>query len=827
MAETVYPTPIPETLSTGDSATPSASEDKDISYDRASCLQIDPTRRQGPDIDDGGSLPVTVMLDRTRYQSKEDAQRDIAGISLRLCGKAETVTLEELAELLGSGASFCPAVMEGGRKNENWRAQQLFVLDFDGGLTLEGFLLRCEDLGLTPAIVYYTFRHTPNAHKFRAIFVNDTALTDPHLRDKCQRYLMDCFPEGDAHTGDRARLFLGTDKEAPHLIFDARVDLPAKLPVELQTESERSGKSIRILPPPFVTEAVQMLVPYWVSPHRHKTAMALSGLLIRAGWDDERILSLVSEICRAAKDDELDNRLSAVSATREAIESGGSATGGITLSEIIGDKAVFDRICRCLGVNVGTKSAKGRSQPLEFRKRLTELGNAEKFAHLNADRITFVVSADANEWRYWDGVRWVGDARNRASQLAIETLEALEKEAQSMDVGEQGALLLDHVLKSRSSGGIKHMLELARYLSKVGSDSSEFNRHPHLINHPNGVLDLRTLLLSEHDPALRITKCARTPYIDEGPEPARWIETLNLAFDGNAELIAWFGKALARSFLLGENRDQFYICYGTGANGKTTIFEALRMVFGPDYITTAEPDTFMLDNDISRNALARLQGVKLVVGSEAKDGALFNEALMKKVTSGEEIEAKYLYKNVFTYAPEFTVFFLTNHKPIIRGTDYGIWRRARLVPFTVRIPEDRQDPHMLSKLIHEEAEGIVRWVYQHLRAYQEDGMGEVPRVVVEATAEYQAESNIVKTFLDECCLPDDTATTSLQSMFRAYKKFREASGYRQVSNKSLKADFERMGVQMVRKSSGYSVLGYAVNAHAESLCPDDGSAMFI
>jgi putative DNA primase/helicase len=107
-----------------------------------------------------------------------------------------------------------------------------------------------------------------------------------------------------------------------------------------------------------------------------------------------------------------------------------------------------------------------------------------------------------------------------------------------------------------------------------------------------------------------------------------------------------------------------------------------------NYAIATPTETFMRKNgDQNTNDIARLRGTRFVTTTEAEQGRRLSEPLIKKITGNDQMTARFLYGEFFNFTPTFKIFMATNHKPVIKGTDYGIWRRIKLIPFTTRIPE--------------------------------------------------------------------------------------------------------------------------------------------
>ncbi len=184
-----------------------------------------------------------------------------------------------------------------------------------------------------------------------------------------------------------------------------------------------------------------------------------------------------------------------------------------------------------------------------------------------------------------------------------------------------------------------------------------------------------------------------------------------------------------------------------------------------------------------RTDIARLKGARLVTISECPADVWLDEAMVKQLTGGDTVTARYLYGREFEFKPEFKLIMATNHKPRIRGTDSGIWRRIRLVPFTQTIPESKQDLQLPDKLAAE-LPGILNWALDGLRlwlARSNNGRrrGLPPCTAVDtATAEYRGEQDRLKQFLDDCLMQLPGYTVQASVLYQVYRKWCEENGER-------------------------------------------------
>jgi putative DNA primase/helicase len=244
--------------------------------------------------------------------------------------------------------------------------------------------------------------------------------------------------------------------------------------------------------------------------------------------------------------------------------------------------------------------------------------------------------------------------------------------------------------------------------------------------------------------------------------------------------------------LTGAQRDQLLpIFYGTGANGKSTFINLLIEMLG-DYAQNAAPDLFMAKrNDTHPTERADLFGRRLVVATETEEHRRLSESFVKMLTGGERIRARYMRQDFFEFDPTHHVVLVTNHKPIVRGQDHAIWRRLRLVPFTVTFDESEQDKELPQKL-RAEMSGILNWAIEGCLAWQRQGLG-VPEEVAEATEEYRVEQDTLGAFLEECCIVDESNYEAIGELYEVYEAWARASGERPLAKNRLSQKLEERG----------------------------------
>lgn len=427
--------------------------------------------------------------------------------------------------------------------------------------------------------------------------------------------------------------------------------------------------------------------------------------------------------------------------------------------------------------------------------KLTDLGNSERLVSRHGDKMRWV--AKVGKWIIWDGRRWALDESEQVLRFAKETIRSIYHDAADSGDDDQGKArvkaLVSHALKSESERALSAMVKLARH--QLAISPNELDVSPWLFNVQNGTLDLQTGRLRPHDPRDMLTKLAPVTYDPNASAPT-WLAFLNRIMAGNAGLIAFLQRAVGYS-LTGDTGEQcLFVPHGKGANGKSTFLTTLERMAG-DYATHSRPETFMAHrNEQIPQDVARLNGARLVVTVETEDGQRLAESLIKQLTGGDRITARRMKENEFEFSPVLKLWMATNHKPQIRGTDHAIWRRVKLIPFRVQIPDSEKDSHLGDKLDAERA-GLLNWAIQGCLIWQRDGLGAPPEVV-QATAEYRAENDAIGQFLSERCEKKPGAKTPTQAVYLAYKAWCVANGEQHLEQRKFTPLMRERGYEQGR-----------------------------
>jgi putative DNA primase/helicase len=411
--------------------------------------------------------------------------------------------------------------------------------------------------------------------------------------------------------------------------------------------------------------------------------------------------------------------------------------------------------------------------------RYTDVGNAHRLVAAHGQELRYV--GPWGSWLIWDGRRWRRDEKGEVVERAKNVAAELWDDALRHTDATERARAVKWALTSEGAARVEAMVKLARTDPAIAIRPEQLDADPWLLNVQNGTVDLRTGQLRPHDPRELLTKLAGARYRKEATAP-RWLAFLEQILpDPEVREFnrRWRGYGLTG--LVTEQKIVFKV--GAGANGKSTEQETFAQVLG-EYARQAPPDLLMRRREEPHpTGLADLQGARLVLASETQQGRHLDEALLKRLTGGDAIKARFMFGNFFEFTPTHKIEVATNHRPSVEGTDHALWRRIRLVPFGVVIADDQQDRHLKEALIAE-ADGILAWAVAGCITWQESGLTE-PAAIVDATASYRSDMDDIGSFISDCCIVVDGVNARAADLYSTYTRWCEAMGEHALSQKKF------------------------------------------
>lgn len=410
----------------------------------------------------------------------------------------------------------------------------------------------------------------------------------------------------------------------------------------------------------------------------------------------------------------------------------------------------------------------------------TDLGNATRLVRSFGMDLRFCHPWGC--WLAWTGQRWQQDETGLIYRHARGVVAQLHAEADAEPDTDTQKAMRAWALASEAERRINAMASLARHASGVPVLPRDLDRGEWLLNCPNGTLDLRTGDLKPHQRADLLTKLCGAVYDPDARAPL-WESFLTRISGDNPELVQFLRRAVGYALTGSIAEHALFFLYGRGRNGKSTFVNTIQQVFG-EYGITINADLLTAKNQGEHpTGIADLQGRRFVATIEVEDGKRLAESLVKTLTGGDRIRARRMRQDFYEFDPTHKLFLAANHKPVIRGTDDGIWRRIRLIPFSVQIPDEEVDPELPRKLLRE-APGILAWAVRGCLEWQEDGLKDTA-VVTAATAEYRAEMDELAGFLDEKCEVGDDLKVRMPDLYAAYAAWCKTTGSYQCDQRKL------------------------------------------
>lgn len=419
-----------------------------------------------------------------------------------------------------------------------------------------------------------------------------------------------------------------------------------------------------------------------------------------------------------------------------------------------------------------------------------DMGNAERFVDLFGENVRYCYTE--KKWYFYNSMRWSVDNLGVILRMADKCVEAMKAEAKlylqadEESGGDMAKAFEKHIKSSRSNKSKKAMLnEIEHHLPIL---PIQMDRYKMALNTPSGIINLKNGDVKAHNPEYYFTKITSVDCAEAADCP-RWLAFLNDIFAGDKDLIRYIQKAVGYS-LTGSTAEQCaFFLYGTGRNGKSTFIDVIRDVFG-DYAANIQPETIMVKSSQSNainSDIARLKGARLVTSVEPNEGVRLNEGLLKQLTGDDTVTARKLYSEEFEFKPEFKLWMATNHKPIIRGTDTGIWRRIHMIPFDVQIPEDKVDKNLTHKL-KAEMTGIFKWCIDGCLMWQREGL-QMPAAVLKSVREYRREMDVISAFIEDKCTLEGTVQAS--TLYAAYVSWADSNNEYCMSNTKFSTELAK------------------------------------
>jgi putative DNA primase/helicase len=444
------------------------------------------------------------------------------------------------------------------------------------------------------------------------------------------------------------------------------------------------------------------------------------------------------------------------------------------------------------------------------QRAMTDIGNGLRLVDYYGTDVRYT---EGMGWWKWAGHKWVHDGEGQYVQEHAKTIhERIRDEAAALEEGEDiGDQLRRWSIQSQSVGKVAAMTKLATSDPRVLRNVDEFDRDGFTLGCRNGVLNLLTGELRPHDRNDLITQCTNIEF-EHGYKLDDWEKFLWTSCEGDQELIDYLQRAVGYTLTGSIAEEAFFIITGPPATGKSTFIEAIMSAMG-EYAETIATETILLSHGGNQGRregdLAKAFGKRLVATSEISDGARLDESAVKQLTGGDRVMARMLYKNPFSYRPQFKLWIATNHAPTIN--DQAMWRRVKRIPFNRKLSHSERDPK-LKQILRDPSLGgkaVLAWALEGAQQWYAQRLNEPARITQEVH-EYHADQDRLAEFVAETLVKNPGTMIAAVDVYAAYTTWCMGIGERSISRPRLIDKLREQGFRIQRMGNRQFICDYDI-----------------
>ncbi len=472
-------------------------------------------------------------------------------------------------------------------------------------------------------------------------------------------------------------------------------------------------------------------------------------------------------------------------------------------------------------------------EPIPERKQLnlifvygnyhcTDFGNADRLIAKTSGNIKYCATNDA--WYIWNGDGyWKKDCISEIREYSKATMLSIYKEADYSDSLDAREAIKKWARACENSEHVNACIKLASSSPEVACLHDQFDRDAYLFNMVNGTYDLRNHMFLQHDKENYITRQVSYGYDATAtcPKFLQFVERIFKSQKDKDKIIRYLQRAIGYTLTGEVSQQSIFLLHGAGSNGKSTLLEAMRMLLGDYGTTIASASLTTQKNEGVRNDIARLPKVRFVVASENAKGTFIDEDIVKKLTGGDEVTARFLFQEEFTFYPQLKLWWAFNHPPGLRDLTHSMMRRLKLIPFNETIGDNEKiDQRVLLESFRQELPGIFNWAIDGLKAFQRDGLADID-VIKTAVKEFKEDQDILfEWLLDNCYIPardgqtdvakleDRSATVS--ALHSNYKMWAESHHEKVLSLKKFSMEMSERGFKRFHTEKGNAFHGICI-----------------
>jgi putative DNA primase/helicase len=507
-------------------------------------------------------------------------------------------------------------------------------------------------------------------------------------------------------------------------------------------------------------------------------------------------------------EDEGDGSRRMVKYCRQCVRAGLSPEGAITAIRAIEQINPFPKEWSDSEIRKRYASALNQSDVGEAIQvyEKSDYGVAERLRDYSAGRLIWI--PEWNRWLHWDGRAFVADTSGRFNAMLVAVTQLMKKE----NAGDEKETKAWHsfVMQYQSAKGISAVERLARGL--MSKSYSELDRRIDIFHCANGVISLDHDIkkLREHNKDNLNTKYSEIPFIPDSKCP-RWLRFIDEVTGGDKDLARYLQMVVGYC-LTGIAAQELFILHGGGNNGKGVFTRVLIKLLG-EYAGPISQDLLMASPNQHPTQFAYLYGKRAVVAQETDDDCKLNENQVKMLTGGDPIQCRRMREDFWEFEPTHKILLATNKVPIIHGSDHGIWRRIKLIPFLVTFTPDLT----LETILATEMPGIFQWAIGGYSLFNMLGGFVEPDAVVNAKAEYREEMSTVAQFVEDKCELGVNNSIEASVLYQSFKMYCELHGHKVFSSRKFGNDLIPLKVTNGRTNSARTKVGIKLKEEFENV----------
>jgi putative DNA primase/helicase len=453
-----------------------------------------------------------------------------------------------------------------------------------------------------------------------------------------------------------------------------------------------------------------------------------------------------------------------------------------------------------------------------------ELGLGDRLVAYFGDRLRWV--EDWGAWMVYSGGTWCRRKATEAERLAQEMIRLLTVTELPQYSGEPDGANDDSpreqfqawLRRQGTAAKITNTTKIGRGRPAIQTRPSRFDDRPMLLAVANGVIDLETGNLREHDPEAMITMKSPVPY-DPAAACPLWSEFLSQV-QPDEEMRAYLQRAMFYSATGHVSEQVFFLHHGKGANGKSVFHEVLAKVLG-DYSQVVPVEALMASSmDRIPTDIARMRGRRFLQASESRRGKFLDAARIKQLVGGDTISARFMREDFFEFRPVGKIHMVTNHLPRIgQEEDAAIWRRIHMVRWPVQIPEAQRDGILALRLFEQEAPGILAWIVRGGMGWRLSSFLDPPDQAIRAKEEYRVDEDDIGEFLADTCEAVDSDRLlpggESQVLYAHYKVWATANGFTPINNRNFIQELKNKGYRYCKSHGRRGFAGVSVRSGSQ------------